>query len=86
MEYINKEAIKQVIVEGRGINIDEILDKFKGMLKEVYQTATEVELTEHLGYEKHNKSDNPNYRNGYNKKTFLSSEAVALAMTLCEKI
>ncbi len=42
------------------------------MLKEVYQTASEVELTEHLGYEKHQESDNPNYRNGVNKKTLKS--------------
>ena len=57
---------------GKGINIEEILDEFKGMLKEVYQAATEVELTDHLGYEKHTKSDNPNYRNGHNKKTLRS--------------
>jgi len=43
------------------------LDEFKGMLKEVYQTATEVELTDHLGYDKNTKSDNINYRNGYMK-------------------
>ena len=42
------------------------------MLKEVYQSATEVELTDHLGYEKHTKSDNPNYRNEHNKKTLKS--------------
>ena len=53
MKYINKEEIAKAIRSGEGINIEEILDEFKGMLKEVYQTATEVELTEHLGYEKH---------------------------------
>ncbi len=42
------------------------------MLKEVYQAASEVELTEHLGYEKHSKSNNSNYRNGYNQKTLKS--------------
>jgi len=42
------------------------------MLQEVYQTASEVELTDHLGYNKNNKSDNPNYRNGYNKKRLKS--------------
>ncbi len=40
--------------------------------KEVYQAASEVELTEHLGYEKHSKSNNSNYRNGYNSKTLKS--------------
>ena len=72
MEYLNKEAIKKAIIEGKGINIEEILDEFKSMLKEVYQTATEVELTDYLGYEKHQISDNPNYRNGYNEKTLKS--------------
>ena len=72
MTYINKEEIAKAIRSGKGINIEEILDEFKGMLKEVYQSATEVELTDHLGYEKHTKSDNPNYRNGHNKKTLRS--------------
>ncbi len=72
MKYINKEAIAKAIKNGEGINIDEILNEFKGMLKEVYQAASEVEITEHLGYEKHSKSDNTNYRNGYNQKTLKS--------------
>lgn len=29
-------------------------------------------MDEHLGYEKHQESDNPNYRNGTNKKTLKS--------------
>jgi len=40
--------------------------------KEVYQAASEVEITEHLGYEKYCQSNNSNYRNGYNKKTLKS--------------
>jgi transposase-like protein len=72
MKYINKEAIAEAIKSGEGINIDEILNEFKGMLKEVYQAASEVEITEHLGYEKHSKSNNSNYRNGYNQKTLKS--------------
>lgn len=72
MSILNKEELRKQIKEGKGINIEDILDEFKGMLKEVYQTASEAELTEHLGYDKHNKSNNPNYRNGYNKKTLRS--------------
>ena len=68
MKYINKEDIAKAIRSGECINIEDILDEFKNMLKEVYNTATKVELTSHLGYEKNSKSDNPNYRNGYNKK------------------
>jgi transposase-like protein len=72
MKYINKEEISKAIRSGKGINIEDVLDEFKGMLKEFYQTATQVELTDHLGYDKHTKSDNPNYRNGHNKKTLKS--------------
>jgi transposase-like protein len=72
MSILNKEELRKQIKEGKGINIEDILDEFKGMLKEVYQTASEVELTDHLGYNKNNKSDNPNYRNGHNKKTLKS--------------
>ena len=72
MSILNKEELQKKIKEGKGINIEDILDEFKGMLKEVYQTATEVELTDHLGYDKNTKSDNINYRNGYNKKTLRS--------------
>ncbi len=68
MSILNKEELRRQIKEGKGINIEDILDEFKGMLQEVYQTASEVELTDHLGYNKNNKSDNPNYRNRYNKK------------------
>ena len=32
MKYINKEAIAEAIKSGEGINIDEILNEFKGML------------------------------------------------------
>lgn len=78
MSIINKEELKRQIKEGKGINIEDILDEFKGMLKEVYQTATEIELTDHLGYEKHQTSDNPNYRNGHNKKTLKSRLAISM--------
>jgi putative transposase len=72
MSILNKEELRKQIKEGKGVNIEDILNEFKGMLKEVYQTATEVELTDHLGYDKHNKSDNSNYRNGHSKKTLRS--------------
>jgi hypothetical protein len=32
MKYINKEEIAKAIRDGKGINIEEILDEFKGML------------------------------------------------------
>jgi len=36
-------------------------------LTESLQTASEEELTSHLGYEKHQESENSNYRNGHSR-------------------
>ena len=72
MEILNKEELRRQIKEGKEISLDGILDEFKSLLRESIQTASEVEMDEHLGYEKHQTSDNPNYRNGTNKKTLKS--------------
>ena len=72
MGILNKEELRKQIKEGKEISLDGILDEFKGLLKEALQTATQEELTSHLGYEKYQESDNPNYRNGINKKTLKS--------------
>lgn len=72
MDILNKEELRRQIKEGKEISLDGILDEFKSLLRESIQTASEVEMDEHLGYEKHQESDNPNYRNGTNKKTLKS--------------
>lgn len=72
MSILNKEELRRQIREGKEISIDGVLDEFKVLLREALQTATEEELTSHLGYEKHQESENQNYRNGYNKKTLKS--------------
>jgi len=72
MDILNKEELRRQIKEGKEISLDRILDDFKALLRETIQTATEVELDDHLGYEKHQKSDKSNYRNGTNKKTLKS--------------
>lgn len=72
MDILNKEELRKQIKEGKEISLDGILDDFKALLRETIQTASEVELDDHLGYEKHQKSDNSNYRNGTNKKTLKS--------------
>ena len=60
MDILNKEELRRQIKEGKEISLDGILDDFKDLLRETIQTASEVELDEHLGYEKHQKSDNSN--------------------------
>jgi len=72
MEILNKEELRRQIKEGKEISLDGILDEFKALLRESIQTASEVEMDEHLGYRRHQQSDNPNYRNGHNKKTLKS--------------
>ena len=69
MNILNKEELKRQIREGKEVSLDGILKEFKILLRESLQTASEEELTSHLGYEKHQESDNPNYRNGHNKKS-----------------
>ena len=72
MNILNKEELKRQIQEGKEISLDGILEEFKNLLRESIQTASEVEMTSHLGYDKHQESPNPNYRNGTNKKTLKS--------------
>ncbi|MCG3686675.1 IS256 family transposase [Arcobacter lacus] len=72
MNILNKEELKKQIQEGKEISLDGILEEFKNLLRESIQTASGVEMTSHLGYDKHQESDNPNYRNGTNKKTLIS--------------
>ncbi len=72
MSLLNKEELRRQIREGKEISLDGILDEFKGLLKEALQTASEEELTAHLGYDKYQSSDNPNYRNGHSKKRLKS--------------
>ena len=50
--------------------MDDITAEFKNILKEVIQTASQEELTSHLGYDKHRESSSSNSRNGYNRKDF----------------
>ncbi len=69
MNILNKEELRKQIREGKEISLDGILEEFKSLLRESLQTASEEELTSHLGYEKHQESENTNYRNGHSKKS-----------------
>ena len=72
MDILNKEELRRQIKEGKEISLDGILDEFKALLRELIQAVSEAEMDEHLGYEKHQISENPNYRNRTNKKTLKS--------------
>jgi transposase-like protein len=72
MSLINHEELKKQIASGEFTSLDDITNEFKNILKEVIQTASQEELTSHLGYDRHQQSDTRNYRNGYNEKTIKS--------------
>jgi len=72
MSLINHEELKKQIASGEFTSLDDITNEFKNILKEVIQTASQEELTAHLGYDKHQESNSSNYRNGYNDKTIKS--------------
>ena len=72
MSLINHEELKRQLSSGEITSLDDITSEFKNILKEVIQTASEEELTSHLGYDKHQESNSSNTRNGYNAKTIKS--------------
>ena len=85
MNILNKEELKRQIREGKEISLDGILDEFKSLLRESLQTASEEELTSHLGYDKHQVSDNPNYRNGHNKKSLKTKSTLEIFLEMIKK-
>jgi transposase-like protein len=72
MNLLNTNELKKRIANGTFTGLDDVTNEFKNILKEVIQTASQEELTSHLGYEKNQESTNTNYRNGYNDKTIKS--------------
>jgi len=72
MSLINHEELKKQLASGEITSLDDITAEFKNILKEVIQTASQEELTSHLGYDKHQESSTSNARNGYNEKTINS--------------
>ena len=71
-ELNQPRRVKKQLASGEITSLDDITNEFKNILKEVIQTATQEELTSHLGYNKHQESSSSNARNGYNEKTIKS--------------
>jgi len=72
MGILNIEEYKRRFESGNPVTIEELENELKVLIKEMIEAATQGELTTHLGYEKNEKSDTGNYRNGYNKKSLKS--------------
>ena len=71
---MNKTDLEAFALEAaKGIKTQEDLADFQKMLTKVtVEAALNAELDDHLGYEKHQSSDNPNSRNGRSRKTVIT--------------
>ena len=71
---MNKTDLEAFALEAaKGIKAQEDLADFQKMLTKVtVEAALNAELDDHLGYEKHQSSDNPNSRNGRSRKTVIT--------------
>ena len=59
----------------QGIKTEKDLCDFSRILKKVaVETALNAELDEHLGYDRHDQSNNINSRNGYSSKTIITED------------
>jgi putative transposase len=73
---MNKEALEAFAREAaKGIKTEEDLNEFRQMLTKVtVEQALNAELYDHLGYERHEASNNSNSRNGSTSKTLRTED------------
>ena len=73
---MNKKEIEAIAREAaKGIKTEKDLNDFSRMLKKItVETALNAELDCHLGYDKHDTSENPNSRNGHSSKTLITED------------
>lgn len=75
MSEERKRLIQEFIKSNDFKSTVDIQEAIKDLFKDTIQEMLNAELTEHLGYEKNEYTDNnENYRNGYLQKTVHSSE------------
>ncbi len=68
-----KKAVIQGLLDEYDIKTaDDIQEALKDLLSGTIQPMLEAEMNEHLGYEKYERDDEPNYRNGTKPKTVRS--------------
>ena len=75
MSEERKKLVQEFIKSNDFKSASDIQVALKDLFKDAIQEMLNAELTEHLGYEKNEYTqDNENYRNGYSQKTVHSSE------------
>lgn len=80
---IDKEKLLKLYADGKVQSTEDLQDVLRDLTKEVLETLYDGELTDHLGYKKHEqkKSKDKNYRNGTTGKT-VKSQAGEIDLTL----
>lgn len=68
-----RNIIYQLLEEYDIQSAEDIQDALKDLLGGTIKEMMEAEMDEHLGYEKSERSDNDDYRNGYKQKRVNSS-------------
>lgn len=68
-----RNIIQQLLQEYDIETAEDIQDALKDLLGGTIKEMMEVEMDDHLGYEKSERSDNDDYRNGYKSKRINSS-------------
>ena len=63
-----RNIIRQLLEEYDIETAEDIQDALKDLLGGTLKEMMEAEMDEHLGYEKSERSDNDDYRNGYKRK------------------
>lgn len=63
-----RNIIRQLLEEYDIETAEDIQDALKDLLGGTLKKMMEAEMDEHLGYEKSERSDNDDYRNGYKRK------------------
>lgn len=73
---MNKKQLEAFAREAaKTLKTEKDLSDFSQMLTKItIEAALNAELDDHLGYEKHVLSDNPNSRNGYSTKTLKTED------------
>ncbi|MBQ6487724.1 MAG: transposase [Solobacterium sp.] len=68
-----RQIIQQLLQEYDIESATDIQDALKDLLGGTIKEMMEAEMDDHLGYEKSERSDSNDYRNGYKEKTLNSS-------------
>lgn len=68
-----KNLIQGLLQEYDIQSAEDIQDALKDLLSGTIQVMLESEMNEHLGYDKYERSEQPNYRNGQNQNLSAAS-------------